>query len=404
MTLPLWRTGLRTRPRIGASNLTAAPFLRSVARLAATLKMLQEPSPTDTERNAAELYQDAAALLADLDIIHHSLFTNRSRALTEGRLRRLRRAVDCFGFHLASLDMRQNSEVHGNTVAELVEAVAPGTDYHAKAENDRIALLTDELTATRPMLRPFWTYSEETEKELAILRAAADGHRRYGRRAIPTAIISNTQSVSDLLELAVLLKEVGLVTPDGHSAVNIVPLFETIHDLRNCIDIMDRLLAIPAYRALVDSRGGVQEVMLGYSDSNKDGGFVTSGWELYKAEIGLIKLFAKHGVRLRLFHGRGGTVGRGGGPSFDAILAQPAGAVNGQIRVTEQGEIISSKYTNPGPGAAQSGNHCLGLSRSLPIAPGRRNHSAILSRHHGGIVGRGFPGLSRSCLRHPTFR
>ncbi len=317
------------------------------ARVAATLRSLQEPVPHDGDVDAPEPYPDSTALLADLNIVHQSLFDYRSRPLTEGRLRRLRRAVDCFGFHLACLDMRQNSAVHERTVADLLDAVAPDTDYLAQAEDDRVALLTDELAARRPLLRPFWSYSEETEKELAIFRAAADGHRLFGERSIPTAIISNTQSVSDLLELAVLLKEAGLVSPDGESAVNIVPLFETIPDLRNCIAIMDRLLAIPAYRALVDSRGGVQEVMLGYSDSNKDGGYVTSGWELYKAEVGLIALFRKHGVRLRLFHGRGGTVGRGGGPSFDAILSHPPGAVNGQIRVTEQGEIISSKYTNP---------------------------------------------------------
>ncbi|WP_299623344.1 phosphoenolpyruvate carboxylase [Pelagibius sp.] len=327
------------------------PYRRAVAniraRLALTHALLQDESEVDLPSDTLPPYRDAGALLADLDVIHDSLAANRSQPLTRGRLRHLRRAVDCFGFHLASLDMRQNSAVHANTLAELLEAVAPGTDYAAMAEDDRIDLLTAELTTKRPLIRAFWSYSEETEKELSILRAAAEGHRRFGPRAIPTAIISNTQSVSDLLELTVLLKEVGLVSPDGHSAVNIVPLFETISDLRNCIGIMDRLLAIPAYRRLVDSLGGVQEVMLGYSDSNKDGGYVTSGWELYKAEIGLIELFRKHGLRLRLFHGRGGTVGRGGGPSFDAILAQPPGAVDGHIRVTEQGEIISSKYTNP---------------------------------------------------------
>ena len=149
-----------------------------------------------------------------------------------------------------------------------------------------------------------------------------------------------------MLELALLLKEVGLVTATGRAEINIVPLFETIDDLRNCVGVMDRLLALPEYRRLIDSLGREQEVMLGYSDSNKDGGFVTSGWELYKAEIGLVEVFKRHDIRIRLFHGRGGSVGRGGGPSYDAILAQPGGAVRGQIRITEQGEIISSKYSN----------------------------------------------------------
>src|SRR6516225_2184232 len=153
------------------------------------------------------------------------------------------------------------------------------------------------------------------------------------------------KGMSDMLEVAVLLKEVGLVDPSGRSAINVVPLFETIEDLQASSGIMDRMLSLHDYRRLVDSRGGVQEVMLGYSDSNKDGGFVTSGWELYKAEIGLVEVFERHTVRVRLFHGRGGSVGRGGGPSYDAIIAQPGGAVQGQIRITEQGEIISSKYS-----------------------------------------------------------
>ena len=154
------------------------------------------------------------------------------------------------------------------------------------------------------------------------------------------------QDNADMLEVALLLKEVGLVDPKGRSAINIVPLFETIEDLQACAGIMDRMLSLHDYRKYVDSCGCVQEVMLGYSDSNKDGGFVTSGWELYKAEIKLVEVFERHGVRLRLFHGRGGSVGRGGGPSYDAIIAQPGGAVNGQIRITEQGEIITSKYSN----------------------------------------------------------
>ncbi len=295
----------------------------------------------------AEPYKSPGDFINDLEIIHNSLIDNKSAALTEGRLRHLRRAVDCFGFHLASLDLRQNSSVHESTIAELFEAMIPSSNYTDRSEDERIALLVQELTTARPLLRPFWTYSDDTANELAVFKAAADAHSVFGPRAIPTAIISNTTDVSDLLELAVLLKQVGLVEPSGNSAINIVPLFETIEDLRNCIEIMDRLLSIPEYRAFVDSLGAVQEVMLGYSDSNKDGGFVTSGWELYKAEIGLIDLFKRHAVKLRLFHGRGGTVGRGGGPSYEAILAQPAGAVQGHIRVTEQGEIISSKYSNP---------------------------------------------------------
>jgi phosphoenolpyruvate carboxylase len=222
----------------------------------------------------------------------------------------------------------------------------PGKSYLAMNEEARIALLFDELRNTRPLASAFVKYSEETLGELAVFRAAAQAHAKYGAEAIPQCIISMCKGISDMLEVAVLLKEVGLVDPSGRCAINIVPLFETIEDLQASSHIMDRILSMHDYRKLVDSRGSVQEVMLGYSDSNKDGGFVTSGWELYKAEIDLVEVFERHHVRLRLFHGRGGSVGRGGGPSYDAIIAQPGGAVNGQIRITEQGEIISSKYAN----------------------------------------------------------
>ena len=316
------------------------------ARLAATAVALDGQELGRTPVGAAAPYAAAADFMADLDVLDRSLKANHSAVVARGRLRHLRRAVDCFGFHLASLDMRQNSAVHERTVAELLEAAAPGTGYAMLDEEQRIALLASELANPRPLASPFLAYGEETRGELDVLRAAAEAHRVFGHAAIQQSIVSMTEGASDLLEIAVLLKEAGLIDAGGTSHLNIVPLFETIEDLRNCAAIMDRLLSLPAYRRLVDSRGGLQEVMLGYSDSNKDGGFVTSGWELYKAEIGLMEVFSRHGVRLRLFHGRGGSVGRGGGPSYDAILAQPGGAVNGQIRITEQGEIISSKYSN----------------------------------------------------------
>ncbi|MBB6309235.1 phosphoenolpyruvate carboxylase [Xanthobacter tagetidis] len=321
-------------------------------RLAATARRLSGAGVPDVAPDALadHPYAGPGELKADLDTLHRSLGANGSAILARGRLRHLRRAVDGFGFHLACVDLRQNSDVHERVVAELFEKVAPGTNYLGLAEGARIDLLLKEIGTARPLSSPFVDYGAETVSELAILTTAAAAHRALGREVIPNAIISKAEGVSDLLEVALLLKEVGLVTADGTSALNIIPLFETIADLQACAEVMDRALAIPAYRALVKSRGDEQEVMLGYSDSNKDGGFVTSGWELYKGEIGLIEVFRKHGVRLRLFHGRGGSVGRGGGPSYDAILAQPGGAVNGQIRITEQGEIISSKYSNPDVG------------------------------------------------------
>jgi len=320
------------------------------SRMAASLRDLDAVASSRLPVGDSTAYETPDEFRADLDVIHHSLCENGSSILADGRLRHLRRAVDCFGFHLASLDLRQGSDTHAACIAELFEAVKPGTDYAALNEEDRITLLVEELKTVRLLVRPFWTYSAQTMSELDILTTTARIQKLYGHRAITTCIVSNTQSVSDLLEICVLLKQAGIVTPEGTSQIHIVPLFETIPDLRICTQIMDRLLSISEYRKLVNSCGATQEVMLGYSDSNKDGGFVTSGWELYKAEIGLIEVLQRHGVRLRLFHGRGGSVGRGGGPSYDAIMAQPVGAVNGQIRVTEQGEIISSKYSNPAVG------------------------------------------------------
>lgn len=327
------------------------PYRRAIsfiyARLAATHIHINDIAPSRPAIGAAPPYLTSAELDADLDTIDASLRETGCDALTDGRLRQLRKAVDCFGFHLVGLDMRQNSDVHEATITELLAAVDAGANFSDLDEAQRIVLLKSELANARPLVRPHQTYSEQTTRELNILKAAKAAHDTFGAQAIPTSIISNCRGVSDLLTLAILLRETGLLTAEGDSAINIVPLFETIEDLRNSISIMDELLSIPAYRRLVDARAGLQEVMLGYSDSNKDGGYVTSGWELHNAEIGLVELSRKHGVRLRLFHGRGGSVGRGGGPSYEAIVAQPPGAVNGQIRTTEQGETISSKYTNP---------------------------------------------------------
>jgi phosphoenolpyruvate carboxylase len=220
--------------------------------------------------------------------------------------------------------------------------------YLAAGEAGRQAVLRAELASPRPLAVPDASYAAETLSELAILREAAEAHRRFGPEALPNYVISKAASPSDVLEVALLLKEVGLFRPaTGRLSVNIVPLFETIADLQAAPAIMEALFALPDYRRILASRDDTQEVMLGYSDSNKDGGYLTSGWELYRAETALVEVFARHGVRLKLFHGRGGSVGRGGGPSYEAILAQPGGAVQGAIRITEQGEVIAAKYGNP---------------------------------------------------------
>jgi phosphoenolpyruvate carboxylase len=330
---------------------TAEPYRQAIvgiyARLVASARQLGQHVLPRHDVADASPYASAGELRSDLDILFRSLFANGSAKIARGRLRALRRAVDVFGFHLASIDLRQNSHVHERTLAELF-GVGSDINYLQLSEEERIKLLLAELATTRPLISPFCTYSEETACELQILRVAADVHRQYGPQAIPNYVISNATTASDVMEVAILLKEVGLLNArDRKLALNIVPLFETIADLRNCGEIMETLLSIPTYRRLLDSRDGAQEVMIGYSDSNKDGGFLTSGWELYKAEMTLVEVFGHHDVCLRFFHGRGGSVGRGGGPSFDAVLAQPAGAVQAGIRVTEQGEVIASKYLNP---------------------------------------------------------
>ena len=355
---------------------SAEPYRLAVsgmyARLTATAARL-EVETTRPPVGKALPYTSVKEFKADLDVLDRSLIANKAGVIARGRLRLLRRAVDCFGFHLARLDMRQNSAVHERTVAELLDAATPGMSYLALGEEARIALLSNELRNSRPLTSSFVKYSDETVGELAVFHAAAEAHVKFGADAIPQCIISMCKGMSDMLEVALLLKEAGLVDPSGRSAINIVPLFETIEDLQASSAIMDRMLALHDYRKLVDSRGSVQEVMLGYSDSNKDGGFVTSGWELYKAEIGLVEVFQRHGVRLRLFHGRGGSVGRGGGPSYDAIIAQPGGAVNGQIRITEQGEIISSKYSNAEVGRS---NLEILAAATLEASLMQPNHSA----------------------------
>src|SRR6266403_3171340 len=291
------------------------------ARLAATARAFGQPEASRHAVGEAPPYAEAAEFVADLGILYHSLTANGSATLARSRLRSLRRAANTFGFYLAGIDLRQNSEVHEHTVGELFEMTCTDSNYAGLPEAARISLLREELKTARLLSSPFLRYSAETASELTILREAADAHRRYGKAAVPNYVISKTNGVSDLLEVALLLKEAGLLRPrERELDVNIVPLFETIADLRNCGSIMDEFLAVPEYLCLLEGRGRAQEVMLGYSDSNKDGGFLTSGWELYKAEIALIDTFRRHGITLRLFHGRGGSVGRGGGPSYEASL------------------------------------------------------------------------------------
>jgi phosphoenolpyruvate carboxylase len=326
------------------------PYRRALigiyARLAATARELGATNILRKEVGQAAPYSEGRQFRADLQVIVDSLTANHGAVLVLPRLAGLIRAARIFGFHLATLDMRQTSDVHERVLAELFERAGVEADYAALPEEAKRKLLLAELEQPRPLFSPYETYSEETNKELDIFRAARDIRRRYGKRAIRNYIISHTEEVSDLLEVMLLQKETGLLRHGGQeSEVMVIPLFETIPDLRRAAEIMDEWMALPVVARVIGHQGRLQEVMLGYSDSNKDGGFLTSNWELYQAELKLVEVFGKAGVKLRLFHGRGGTVGRGGGPSYQAILAQPQGTVNGQIRLTEQGEIIASKFS-----------------------------------------------------------
>jgi phosphoenolpyruvate carboxylase len=330
------------------------PYRRALrvihGRLTATATEILDRQPEHELDLGLERYQGPAALLADLDIVDRSLRANGSAVLADDRLARLRETVRVFGFHLCGLDMRQNSDVHEEVVAELLAWAGVHADYRSLPEPDRVELLAAELATRRPLTKDGAELSELARKELDICAAAARAVNVFGPLAVPNYIISMCQSVSDMLEAAILLKEVGLLDTSGlepYSPVGIVPLFETIDDLQRGSSILEAVLDLPLYRRMVTARGDSQEVMLGYSDSNKDGGYLAANWALYRAELDLVESARKTGIRLRLFHGRGGTVGRGGGPSYDAILAQPPGAVKGSLRITEQGEVIAAKYAEP---------------------------------------------------------
>ncbi|MDY3331351.1 MAG: phosphoenolpyruvate carboxylase [Pelistega sp.] len=336
-------------------------IINSYARLAATAKTFSDGKLQILNVQAAESYASPEDFLADLILIAKSLRQNHGESIAQLRLNTIIQSVKIFGFHLATVDLRQSSDVHEAVLTELYTRNRSTRDgqplvYSALSETEKVDLLIEELNNPRPLMSPWQQYSEQTSKELLILQTAAQMRQRYGHRAIKQYIVSHTETLSDLLEILVLQQETGLISLEtdeqglakpiqAHDGLIVVPLFETIPDLEAGPSIMDQWLSIPLVKERVmKAQQGLQEVMLGYSDSNKDGGYLTSNWSLYKAEKALVEVFKKHAVRLRMFHGRGGAVGRGGGSSFDAILAQSPGSVAGQIRLTEQGEVIQNKY------------------------------------------------------------
>ncbi|NML30987.1 phosphoenolpyruvate carboxylase [Paraburkholderia antibiotica] len=333
------RLAASARVRLGEGSVP----LRSAGRGAAPIRAIP--------------YDDSADFVRDLHVLIDSLAEHHGAPLAAPRLAPLARAAEVFGFHLASIDLRQSSDIHEAVIAELLKRAGVEDDYAALSEADKLTVLLRELAQPRPLRVPYAEYSDLVKSELGVLEEARVTREKFGARAVRNYIISHTETVSDLVEVMLLQKETGLLRGrlgDEHdparAGLMVIPLFETIPDLRNAPHIMRDLIALPGVGALIEHQGNEQEVMLGYSDSNKDGGFLTSNWELYRAELALVALFNERGVTLRLFHGRGGTVGRGGGPTYQAILSQPPGTVDGQIRLTEQGEVIASKFANPAIG------------------------------------------------------
>ncbi|MEQ7156159.1 phosphoenolpyruvate carboxylase [Brevundimonas aurifodinae] len=328
------------------------PYRRALsqiyARLSETHLILTGEAAPRPAPFAAPPYDGPSQFRADLSVLHDSLVASHGDVFADDGLARLIATVDVFGFHMATLDLRQNSDVHARVVADLLRVAGVCADYAALDEEARLAVLAAELQTPRPLFSPYADYAPETLKERAILQAAAEAIARFGPDAIRTHIVSKTDAASDLLEVYLLLKDVGLYRPEdpGACPIQAAPLFETIDDLRAARPTLERLLREPSALAVARARG-VQEVMIGYSDSNKDGSYLTSTWELHEASRGLLSVTQAVGLRLQLFHGRGGAVGRGGGSSFAGVISQPTGTVAGRIRITEQGEVIANKYGEP---------------------------------------------------------
>ncbi|MGA9658267.1 MAG: phosphoenolpyruvate carboxylase [Asticcacaulis sp.] len=326
------------------------PYRRAIAYIKSRLILTRARLLSEDDRRGAmsgQAYESCDYFIRDLTIIRDSLVAFGGKRLVGRTLRTLIQIARSCGFHLLSLDLRQNSDVHERVIAELFTQSPDLIDYLAMSESERISVLLAELKNDRILRWEFGKYSDEARRELRIVDAAADIIRNYGTDAFGAYVISKADSVSDILEPLVLMKQAGLVQGGAqpHTMIRVSPLFETIGDLEAAPEIMKRWLGLPAIRSLM-GRPAIQEVMLGYSDSNKDGGYTASRWSLHKASRAIKDVCEKAGVQLRLFHGRGGSVGRGGGPSFNAILAQPEGTVGGQIRVTEQGEMIARKFGN----------------------------------------------------------
>ncbi len=307
-------------------------------RLMATIR--QNEQPWDQQKPEPRAYPDAAGFVADLELIQESLRQNNGWRLADGRFATLVQQARIFGFHLATLDVRQHSDRHREAMAEIYARYHPGTDYRGLSEDEKVAWLVDEIRGQRPLTAQL-NFSEATNETIALFRLIQTAQERVGPQAIQTYIISMTTSVSHMLEVLLLAKDAGLF-----GKIGVVPLFETIEDLQNASAVMAQMFETPIYQEHLAQRGNSQQIMIGYSDSNKDGGYLRANWMLYEAQQHLAQVCDAHKMRLTLFHGRGGSIGRGGGPANRAILAQPPGSIKARIKITEQGEVISNRYSN----------------------------------------------------------